>query len=131
VNEGQVGPVVRRHGSGFVVTIVVATVVVLAVLALIIGTAIGLVHTLGSHPTKGHGTSAPAPLNLVTVPKVIGLTPHRANAELTGLGLKVTYLLATSRSVPAGSVMAESPAGGSPASRHSTVVLTVSVGVSG
>jgi hypothetical protein len=131
VSEGHRGPVVRRHGAGFAVTVVVATLVALAVLALIIGTAVGLVHSIGSHPTRGHADSVPTPLNLVTVPKVVGLTAPAATSQLTGRGLKVTALLGVSRSVPAGSVMAQSPAGGSPASPRSTVFITVSVGAKG
>ena len=62
------------------------------------------------------------------VPNVIGLSQDDANAVITAGGFTVTTIKATSTSVPAGDVMAQSPAAGVVIDAGSTVTITVSTG---
>lgn len=62
------------------------------------------------------------------VPNVIGLSQNDANSVITAAGFKVTTLKATSSSVPAGDVSAQSPAAGVVTASGSTVTITVSTG---
>ncbi len=62
------------------------------------------------------------------VPNVVGLSQDDANAVITAAGFKVTTVKATSSNVPAGDVMAQSPAAGVVAPAGSTVTITVSTG---
>lgn len=64
------------------------------------------------------------------VPNVIGLSQDDANAVITSAGFKVTIVKATSASVPAGDVIAQSPAAGVTAPTGSAVTITVSTGAS-
>lgn len=62
------------------------------------------------------------------VPNVIGLSQDDANAVITAAGFKVTTVKATSSSVPAGDVVAQSPGAGVVTAAGSTVTITVSTG---
>ena len=65
----------------------------------------------------------------VAVPNVVGLTQAAATMVITGVGLVVgTVTTAPSNSVPAGNVISENPAAGTPVSPSSAVNLVVSVG---
>ncbi|ACU53058.1 serine/threonine protein kinase with PASTA sensor(s) [Acidimicrobium ferrooxidans DSM 10331] len=65
----------------------------------------------------------------VTVPKVVGETASTAEAKLLALGFNVSTNYQAA-SAPQGTVVAESPTGGTSAPHGSTVVLTVSNGPS-
>ena len=72
---------------------------------------------------------AGAPISTVNVPNVVGLTQAAATTSLTGAGLAVgTVTTASSPTVPAGSVMNQSPASGTSVAVGSAVSLTVSSG---
>ena len=62
------------------------------------------------------------------VPNVIGLSQDDANSVITSAGFKVTTVKATSTSVSAGNVSAQSPGAGGVAPTGSTVTITVSTG---
>jgi hypothetical protein len=73
------------------------------------------------------GAVAP-PVN-VTVPNVVGMTQSAASTAITNAGLVVGTITAqSSSSVPAGSVISQSPAGGASAVSGSAVNLVVSTG---
>jgi beta-lactam-binding protein with PASTA domain len=62
------------------------------------------------------------------VPNVVGLPQNDANGVLSAAGFKVVTVKATSTSVPAGDVIAQSPAAGTVTSAGSSVTITVSTG---
>ena len=65
----------------------------------------------------------------VAVPSVVGLTQSAATAAITGAGLVVgSVSSSTSTTVPAGSVISQSPLGGSQAAPGSSVALIISSG---
>jgi 6-phosphogluconolactonase (cycloisomerase 2 family) len=74
-------------------------------------------------------SSGPAPPPQVAVPNVVGATQAAATTAITGAGLKVgTVTMASSKTVPSGSVISESPAAGTKVAPASAVNLTVSSG---
>ena len=69
------------------------------------------------------------PATLVTVPDVVGQTVATATTNITGATLKVgSITLTASDSTPAGTVISQSPIGGTTAAADSAVNLTVSSG---
>ena len=63
------------------------------------------------------------------VPNVVRLTQSAASTAITGAGFKVgTVTLASSSTVPAGSVISQTPAGGTDAPKGAAVALTISNG---
>jgi len=83
------------------------------------GTAVALVVSLG-----------PAPVN-VTVPNVVNLTQAAAQSAITAAGLTNGAVTnANSATVPAGSVISQSPAAGASVAPGTAVALTVSLGPS-
>ncbi len=65
----------------------------------------------------------------VTVPNVVGQTLAAARTSITGAGLTVgTVTLASSATIPAGSVISQNPAGGAQVAPGTTVNLVVSSG---
>ena len=78
---------------------------------------------------RGSGSVPPPPPVTVTVPNVVGATQAAAEAAITGAGLIVgTVTTATSGSVPAGSVISQSPAANLSVAPNSAVAITVSLG---
>jgi len=74
------------------------------------------------------GTPPPPPAQ-VTVPNVVNLTQAAAQTAITTAGLTVgTITTANSTTVPSGSVISQSPTGGSSAAAGSAVALSVSLG---
>jgi len=92
---------------------------------------------IAEHPAAGTRMKKGATVNLtvssgpasVTVPKVVGESASSAEAKLLALGFNVSTNYQAA-SAPQGTVIAESPSGGSQAPHGSTVVLTVSNGPS-
>jgi hypothetical protein len=72
--------------------------------------------------------SMPCPSTLVVVPNVVGISTPSAAAELSGLNIYVRVIYAYSSSVPAGSVISISPAGGSIVHARSVETITSSRG---
>src|SRR5262249_61080717 len=74
-------------------------------------------------------SSGPPP---VTVPNVVGLTQGAASTAITNAGLMVgAVTTATSATVPAGSVISQTPAAGAVVASDSSVALLVSSGPAG
>jgi len=66
---------------------------------------------------------------MVSVPNVVGLTQPAATSAITGAGLVLgTVTMASSATVPKGSVIAQSPVGGTSVAITSAVSLSVSTG---
>ena len=65
---------------------------------------------------------------LVTVPDVVGQTQAAGTATLEGLLFVVAVETAYSSSVPAGTIISQSPVGGTDAIQGSTVTIVVSLG---
>jgi hypothetical protein len=66
---------------------------------------------------------------MVSVPNVVGLTQPAATSAITGAGLVLgTVTMASSATVPKGSVIAQSPVGGTKVAKTSAVNLSVSTG---
>ncbi len=98
--------------------------------------------TVGTQPvgqncsvSSGSGSGVVAPITnvavncLTAVPNVVGLTQAAANTAITGAGLIVGTLTTTpSGTVPAGSVISESPVAGTLVNPGSAVSLVVSTG---
>jgi len=70
-------------------------------------------------------SSGPPP---VTVPNVVGQTQAAATTALTSAGFTVSVSFAISTTVPGGSVISQTPAGGSSAAGGSNVAIVVSQG---
>jgi PKD repeat protein len=64
----------------------------------------------------------------VTLPDVVGRTGTEARAQLNGLGLQTAVRRSASDTVPAGTVLGQSPAAGASVAPGTTVNLTVSSG---
>lgn len=64
----------------------------------------------------------------VTVPDVVGNTQAIGTATLQGVGFVVVVATASSNAVPVGSIISQSPIGGSSANFGSIVTITVSLG---
>ena len=95
---------------------------------------------IGDQPDAGrrHAGQRPAARALVVssgppqvaVPNVVGLTQAAATTAITGAGLTVgTVTTASSTTVPAGSVISQSPVGGTQVNTGSAVALVVSSGL--
>jgi len=69
--------------------------------------------------------------SLVNVPDVVGQTQAAGTATLTGDGFVVAVVTANSSSVPAGTIIGQSPTAGSSELLGSTVTITVSLGDGG
>ena len=78
--------------------------------------------------SSGGSSSATPGSTKVTVPDVTGKTLASARTTLTNLGLKVTTEEVFSDSVPSGSIVSQSPAGGSSVDKNSTIRLQISKG---
>jgi hypothetical protein len=72
--------------------------------------------------------NSPVPTVGTNVPNVVGQTQAVATTNLTNAGFGVVVATANSGTVPAGSVISQSPAGGTSATTGSTVGIVVSVG---
>lgn len=72
----------------------------------------------------GGGTGAAS----VEVPDVVGETQAAGTSDLEGAGLVVAVETANSSVVPAGTIISQSPAGGTLVASGSTVTITVSLG---
>jgi len=71
----------------------------------------------------------PAPVTMVTVPNVVGMTKTNAKIAIKAAGLTVGLTLsANSSTVPAGRVMAQFPLAGKSVAQGSAVLITVSLG---
>ena len=87
------------------------------------------VTTTGGRLNVNNAIRACAPISIVIVPNVVGLTQAAATTNLTGAGLAVGLVTAqSSATVPAGTVMSQNPAGGTSVAVGSAVSLTVSAG---
>ena len=88
----------------------------------------------GSSVAKGSAVSltvslGPAPVTMVTVPNVVGMTKTSAKSAIKAAGLTVGLTLsANSSTVPAGRVMAQFPLAGASVAQGSAVMITVSLG---
>ena len=71
---------------------------------------------------------APPPPVQVTVPNVVGMAQSAAQTAIASAQLTSTVTSVNSATVPAGSVISQSPTGGSSAAAGSTVALSVSLG---
>jgi PASTA domain len=111
-----------------------------AVAVIVIGASISvpMLLTRGNHgqpSSTGAGPSLPTASAVpsgavVTVSNVLGMAVNQATAQLQAMGLQVTVLSGVSRTVPAGTVMAQSPAAGARAASGATVTMVVSAGAS-
>jgi YVTN family beta-propeller protein len=92
------------------------------------GTAVNLVISSGTEPP----VTPPVPPGNIEVPNVIGLTQAAAANTIRGVGLSVGAILKQySDKVPAGLVLAQSPAAGAKVAVGTPVSLTVSLGPAG
>ena len=76
---------------------------------------------------KASGAPAPPP-TMATVPNVVGQTQAAAQSAISAAGLSASISTANSASVPSGSVISQSPIGGTSVVSGSTVAITVSLG---
>src|SRR5262245_24026713 len=73
--------------------------------------------------------NAPVTLGGIQVPSVVGLTQAAATTQITGAGLSVgTVTSSNSTTVPVGSVISQSPTGGTMVAAGSAVNLVISLG---
>lgn len=90
-------------------------------------------YVLSQSPDQGKNVDVGTSVNitvsngLVTVPSVVGSSEAQARSALSNAGLDVS-VIGQEDSSPVGTVLAQSPTGGSQASRGDTVTITVSTG---
>jgi hypothetical protein len=101
---------------------------VVAGLALALGVVVAALVDRGhGTPTTRHAHNVAAPASSVVLPFVVGAGQQLATSVLQGEGFPV-HVRTVADSSPAGTVVAEKPAGGRPVARSTRVLLTISNG---
>ena len=117
----------RNWGRGVEGPLAIAALVV-AVIALLVGTA-GLVEARRADTKKSHpATSSSSSSGQVAVPNMVGETGVNATVKLKAAKLQSKNVRQTSATVAKGRVMSQDPAAGTNVAEQTVVTLTVSDG---
>lgn len=79
-------------------------------------------------PKEEESTPAPVSSNIVQIPDVVGKTFDNAANEISALGLYYTASYSFDKNVPKGTVISQTPGGGTEAAKGSRVTMVVSDG---
>ena len=121
----------KRHLAALAAAAAVAVVIIGA--SVITPLALAAGHGAPSRPA---GPVAPSPsasashasAGPITVPLTIGMTTGQAMSELVAAGLNVAVQMQASPAAPAGTVVAQTPVGGTRVPYGATIMLTVAAG---